>query len=49
MRTDQMLIAVAVVLAILAGWFGANQVAWLWPFLLAASGILFAVASRQKR
>jgi hypothetical protein len=49
MRSDQVLIVVAVVLAILAGWFGAIQVAWLWPFLLATSGILFAVASRQKR
>ena len=49
MRTDQILIIIAVVLAILAGLFGALQVAWLWPFLLATSGILFVVASRQKR
>lgn len=49
MRTDQTLIIAAIVLAVLAGWFGANQVAWLWPFLLAASGVLFVVASRQKR
>jgi hypothetical protein len=48
MKTSQLLLIVAVILAVVAGYFGAQQIL-VWPYMLGLSGILFAVAAQQRK